>query len=160
MLRVAAVVAAVVVGATVVSAQNLDAIKQRREAMRAIAKAGTPPFKMSKGELPFELAAVQAGLKTYQEQGAKLKNLFPDDSKTGGDTDAAPKIWTARSDFNKAVDTFIATAKKAAGAIKDETSFKAEYQNVVRSCGGCHKDTDGFSPRLADSFKKMQQPLQ
>ena len=159
MLRVAAVIAALVVGATVVSAQNVDVIKQRREAMRAIAKAGSAPFKMSKGELPFELAAVQAGLNTYQEQASKLKGLFPDDSKTGGNTDAAQRIWQARGEFESAIDTFIATAKKAAAAIKDETTFKAEYPNVVRSCGGCHKATDGFSPRLGDSFKKMQKPL-
>jgi cytochrome c556 len=159
MLRIAAVIAAVVVGATVVNAQNLDTIKQRREAMRAIAKAGSGPFKMSKGELPFELAPVQAGLKAYQEQASKLKGLFPEDSKTGGNTDASPKIWQARGEFESAVDTFIATAKKAAGAIKDEASFKVEYQNVVRSCGGCHKETDGFAPRLGDSFKKLQNPL-
>ena len=161
MLRRAAVVAALGIGTilatgTIIAyAQNSDAITQRRAAMSNIAKAGTPPFKMSKGEEPFDLAKVQAGLKTYQTEGAKLKDLFPDNSKTG-DTDASPKIWSARAEFNAAIDTFIATAKTAAAAIKDEASFKAEYPKVVRSCGGCHKDADGFSPRLADSFKKMK----
>ena len=142
-------------GTIIAYAQNSDAITQRRAAMTNIAKAGTPPFKMSKGEEPFDLAKVQAGLKTYQGEAAKLKDLFPDNSKTG-DTDASPKIWAARSDFNSAIDTFIATAKTAAAAIKDEASFKAEYPKVVRSCGGCHKDADGFAPRLADSFKKLK----
>jgi cytochrome c556 len=159
MLRVVAAVAALAIGATAVWAQNAEAIKQRREAMRAIAKAGTPPFKMSKGELPFDLATAQAALQTYQEQGAKLKGLFPEDSKTGK-TDAAPKIWTARGEFEAAVDAFVNTAKTAAGVIKDEATFKEEYPKVARSCGGCHKETDGFSPRLGDSFKKMQEPLQ
>ncbi len=157
MLRIVAAVAALAIGATAVYAQNLDAIKQRRDAMRAIAQAGTPPFQMMKGQAPFELAKVQAGLKAYQDEGAKLKNLFPADSKTGGDTDASPKIWQARSEFDAAIDTFIATAKAAAGSIRDEASFKADYPKVAASCGGCHKDTDGFSPRLADSFKKMKQ---
>ena len=155
--RIVAVLAALGAGATVVWAQNLDAIKQRREAMREIAKAGTPPFKMSKGEIPFDLTKVQAGLKTYHEQASKLKLLFPEDSKTGGDTDASPKIWAKRPEFEKAIETFIATAKSAAETIKDEASFKAEYPKVFRSCGGCHNDTDGFSPRLADSFKKLSQ---
>ena len=161
MLRRAAVVAALGIGTilatgTIIAyAQNQDAITQRRAAMTNIAKAGTPPFKMSKGEEPFDLAKVQAGLKTYQTEAAKLKNLFPDNSKTG-DTDASPKIWSARAEFNAAIDTFIATAKTAAATIKDEATFKAEYPKVVRSCGGCHKDADGFSPRLADSFKKMK----
>jgi cytochrome c556 len=142
-------------GTLIAYAQNADAITQRRAAMTNIAKAGTPPFKMSKGEAPFELAKVQAGLKTYQDEAAKLKGLFPDNSKTG-DTDASPMIWSARAEFNGAIDTFIATAKSAAAAIKDEATFKAEYPKVIRSCGGCHKDADGFAPRLADSFKKLK----
>jgi cytochrome c556 len=155
MLRILATVGALAMGATLAYAQNLDAIKQHREVMKTIATAGTTNFKMLKGEAPFDLAKVQAGLKTYQEQALKLKALFPDDSKVGGDTDASPKIWQARPEFDAAIDTFIAVAKTAAGAITDEPSFKAEYPKVVSSCGGCHKDADGFSPRLTDSFKKL-----
>src|SRR5262245_33554059 len=157
--RVALVVAlgtsAVLATGTIIAyAQNQDAITQRQTAMDTIARAGSSPFKMTRGEEPFDLAKVQAGLKTYQTEGAKLKDLFPDNSKTG-DTDAKPTIWSARNEFNAAIDTFIATARSAADAIKDETTFKAEYPKVVRSCGGCHKDADGFAPRLADSFKKL-----
>jgi cytochrome c556 len=157
MLRIAATIAVIGIGATVVYAQNLDAIKSRRDVMKAIATAGTANFKMMKGEAPFDLAKVQAGLKVYQDEAAKLKSLFPDDSKTGGDTDASPKIWQQRAEFNAAIDTFISGAKAAATAITDEATFKAEYPKVVMSCGGCHKDADGFSPRLADSFKKLKQ---
>ena len=157
MLRVAATIAALGIGVTVVYAQNLDAIKNRRDVMKAIANAGITNFKMMKGEAPFDLAKVQAGLKIYQDEAVKLKGLFPDDSKTGGDTDASPKIWQQRTEFNAAIDTFINGAKVAAGAIRDEATFKAEYPKVVMSCGGCHKDADGFSPRLADSFKKLKQ---
>ena len=63
MLRLAALIAALGIGATVVYAQNLDAIKSRRDVMKAIATAGTINFKMMKGEAPFELAKVQDGLK-------------------------------------------------------------------------------------------------
>ncbi len=142
-------------GSLVAYAQGQDAIAKRRAVMKAIATAGTETFKMSKGELPFDLAKFQSVMSTYQTQAAKLKDLFPDSSKTG-DTDASPKIWTARAEFNAAIDTFIATAKAAAAAIKDEATFKAEYPKVLRSCGGCHKEADGFSPRLADSFKKLK----
>ena len=155
--RLVAAVAALAVGATGLYAQNLDAIKQRREAMKTIATAGIDPFKMMKGEAPFELSKVQAGLKAYQDEAPKLKNLFPEDARTGGDTDAAPKIWQARAEFESAIDTFISTAKTAANAIKDEATFKEEYPKVTRSCGGCHKEEDGFAPRLRDSFKKLKQ---
>jgi cytochrome c556 len=157
MLRIVTTFAALGIGVTVVYAQNLDAIKNRRDVMRAIATAGITNFKMMKGEAPFDLAKVQAGLKIYQDEAVKLKDLFPDDSKTGGDTDASPKIWQERPQFNAAIETFINGAKAAASTIKDEQTFKAEYPKVVTSCGGCHKDADGFSPRLADSFKKLKQ---
>ena len=155
MLRVLTGLAAIAVCATLVLAQNTDVISQRQEAMDNIARAGREPFKMLKGELPFDLAKVQATLQTYQEQGSKLKNLFPPDSKTGGNTEAKPKIWEARADFDKAIDAFLTTARNAASSIKDEASFKVEYPNVTKSCGNCHKNTDGFAPNLSESLKNV-----
>ena len=155
--RLVAIAAALAVGATVVHAQNLDAIKQRRGVMKTIATAGTEPFKMMKGEARFELDKVHAGLKAFQNEAAKLKTLFPDDAKTGGDSDASLKIWQARAEFETAIDTFISVAKTAANAINDEATFKEEYPKVARSCGGCHKEADGFAPQLRDSFKKLKQ---
>jgi cytochrome c556 len=145
------------IGATAVYAQNVDAVKKRREAMKAIATAGSANFQMLKGSAPFDLAKVQAGLKVYQDEGAKLKPLFPDDSKTGGETEAPAKIWQAKAEFEKEIDTFIATAKAAAPLIKDEATFKAEYPKVAQSCGGCHKDEGGFAPKLSESLKRLKQ---
>jgi cytochrome c556 len=157
MLRIAATVAILGVVTTVVLAQNLDAIKQRREVMKTIANASGANFKMMKGEAPFDLAKVQSGLKTFQEQFPKLKPLFPEDSKSGGDTDASPKIWQERAEFEAVIDKFVADAKAASSSIKDEAGFKADYPKIVNSCGNCHKNVDGFAPRLADSFKKLKQ---
>ena len=154
MLRIVATVVAVAVGATVVYAQNLDPIKQRREAMRTVAGASGPNFKMMKGEAPFDLAAVQANLKAMQDGAEKFRGMFPEDSKTGGGTDAAPKIWTARAEFNAAIDKWIGDAKAIGTAIKDEASFKTEYPKFGGGCGGCHKAADGFTIALGESFKK------
>ena len=77
MIRITAVVAALAIGATAVYAQNLDAIKKRRDVMKAIATAGTVNFNMMKGDIPFDLAKVQAGLKTYQDEAAKLLCAVP-----------------------------------------------------------------------------------
>ena len=160
MLRTLAAVTAIAVGATVVYAQNADAIKQRREVMRTIVKSGSGDvFKMTKGELPFDLAKVQAVVKAVEDNAPKFKALFPDDSKTGL-TDAQPKIWAARAEFNAVIDKWTADAKAAGAAIKDEATFKAEYGKVGGGCGGCHKASDGFATALSESFKKMQTPLQ
>ena len=155
MYRTLAVLSVVAVGATAVYAQNLDAIKARREAMQAIATAGSANFGMMQGKVPFDLATVQANLKMYQEQAAKFKGLFPEDSKTGGNTDAKPKIWQSKAEFDAANDNFITVVKAAAAAITDEASLKTEYPKVIsQGCNGCHKDADGFSPPLRESFKK------
>jgi cytochrome c556 len=146
-----------ILGSAVANAQNLDAIEKRRAVMKAIARAGSPPFQMMKGNAPFDLAKVQAALRTYQEEGAKLKTLFPDDSKSGGGTDAPARIWNDKAGFAKAVETFVGIARAAAPLINDEATFRAEYPNVAASCGGCHKDADGYAPKLADSLKKLKQ---
>lgn len=155
MLRILAAIAAVAVGATAVVGQNLTVIKQRQDAMGAVARASIENFKMMKGEAAFDLAKLQANLKTMQEQAGKVKPLFPDDSKTGGDTEAKEKIWQSKAEFETAVDTLLADIKAAASAIRDEATLKTEYPKVAKSCGNCHKETDGFAPRLADSFKRL-----
>lgn len=157
-LVVAGALAVVAAGVTVAYAQNADAIKQRREAMRAIARAGGEPFKMTRGEAPFNLAAVQGVLKAIEDNAPKFKAAFPDNSKTGA-TEATAKVWEARADFNAIIDKWVVDAKAAAAAIKDEATFKAEYPKLTQTCGNCHGNRGGFAPGLGDSFKKMQEPL-
>jgi cytochrome c556 len=60
--------------------------------MKDNGKAAGDLIKMGKGELPFDLVKVHASLKVFEEQAAKLKDLFPDDTKTGEDTAALPTI--------------------------------------------------------------------
>jgi cytochrome c556 len=139
MLRYVAIAAALAVGATAVLAQNAASISARKDAMKAIAAAAKDPGGMAKGEIPFDLAKVQASLKVYQEQGAKAKGLFGDDTKAG-DTKATAAVWEKKADFDGKFDAFIAAAKAAETAIKDEASFKAEWGKVMGNCGGCHKE--------------------
>jgi cytochrome c556 len=140
MLRIVAAVAAIVVGATLVYAQNQDVIKQRRAAMKDNGKAAGDLIKMSKGEMPFDLDKVHASLKVFEEQASKLKDLFPDDTKTGGDTAALPTVWEKKADFMARLDKLAADAKAAEGDIKDDVSFKAELPKVMSNCGACHKE--------------------
>jgi len=140
MLRFVAVAAAVAVGATVSYAQNLNIIKERKEGFKAMAAAAKEPGAMVKGEAKFDLPKVQAALKAYQQHSPKLKDLFPADSKTGGDTEALPVIWDKMADVGARFDKLAADAKAAEGTIKDEASFKAEWPKVMGNCGGCHKE--------------------
>jgi cytochrome c556 len=139
MFRVVAVATVLVLGAGVVQAQNTAVIKQRQELMKGFGQATRAPTAIVKGEAPFDLAKVKASLKVFQENSAKLKTLWPEDSKTGENTRALPKIW-ADKDFLTWFDGFAKDAKAAEAAIKDEASFKAQWPKVVEYCGSCHKD--------------------
>jgi len=139
MLRVVAVLAALAVGATAVWAQNAAGIAARKEAMKAFGGAAKGPGAMNKGDAPFELPKVQASLKTIEETAVKAKGLFGDDTKTG-ETDTLPAAFEKKADLFARFDKLSADAKAAAGAVKDEATFKAEWPKVVSNCGGCHKE--------------------
>jgi cytochrome c556 len=124
-------------GASAVYAQ--DVISQRRDLMKAVGGATRDPGAMLKGEQPFDLDKVQKSLAVYQDSSKKMLGLYPADSKTGGDTSAAPKIWEDPAGFKAAFDKFIADSAAASAAIKDEASFKANFPNVLKNCGSCHE---------------------
>lgn len=138
MLRVIVGLAALAVGATIVLAQNTAAIGQRKDLMKGQGAALKEPGAMAKGEAAFDLAKVQASLKSLQDSAQKAPSLFPDDSKAG-DTDTLPVAFENKADLVAKFAKLGADAKAAATAIKDEASFKAEWPKVTANCGGCHK---------------------
>lgn len=139
MHRLAFAAALALLTATSASAQNLEVIKGRKDALKAMGDATKQPGAMLKQEIPFELAKVQAALKVYQEKAAKLVDLFPDDSKTGGDTEALPVIWEKKQDVIDRYKKLEADAKAAESKITDEFSFMDEFPKVVGNCSSCHK---------------------
>ena len=83
--------AALSFGATFAAAQSCqDPINARQTLMKksgAMAKIGSS---MIKGETPFDLAKTKAIFAAFAEDAGKMPTLFPDCSKTGSDTTAAP----------------------------------------------------------------------
>jgi cytochrome c556 len=132
-------VAVMALGATAVVAQNLSIIKERQEHYKAMGKAVKEPGAMFRGEADFDLAKVQAALKVIQEKAAILPKLFPDDSKTGGDTEALPIIWDEKADFEARFPKLAESAKAAEAKITDEATFPDAWKEVMGNCGGCHK---------------------
>ncbi len=137
MKRTVLAVVALALGATVVAAQ--DPIAARKAAMKNNgdqAKIGTA---MAKGEAPFDLAKAQAVFAAYADAATKVKDLFPDTAKTGGDTAADPRIWENKADFEAKLVKFGSDAKDAQAKVKDEASFKDTFAAVQKNCGGCHE---------------------
>ena len=141
MVRVIVATSVMSVVATVVLAQGAvsPAIKERQQVMKGQGTAAKEPGAMFKGDAPFDLAKVQASLKSLQQSAAKAPSLFSEDTKTGGDTAALPIIWEKKADFDGLFAKLGADATTALANIKDEPTFKAEWPKVVGNCGGCHK---------------------
>jgi cytochrome c556 len=138
MIRTVLVTMALAIGVTAVAAQS-DPIAARKALMKANGDQAKIGAAMAKGEAPFDLAKAKAVFATFQEAGEKGKDLFPDTSKTGGDTAALPKIWEDKADFNGKLAKFAGDAKAAAASITDLDSFKTAWTGVVKQCGGCHE---------------------
>ena len=133
-----AAAAVAVLGATATIAQQ-DPIAARRAIMKdngAEAKVGAA---MVKGEQPFDLAKAKKIFATYEAAAGKMPGLYPANSKTGGKTTAAPKIWEDMAGFKAGFTKFGTEAKAAQAAVKDLDSFKAQFGAVMKNCGGCHE---------------------
>jgi cytochrome c556 len=93
-----------------------------------------------KGEEPFDLTKAKAIFATYQNAASKAPALFPDDSKTGGDTAALPAIWEHKDDFLARLKKLGEAAEAAETKVVDEVSFKETFPAVQKNCGGCHEN--------------------
>ncbi len=140
-MRFASAVAAfavVALGATVVIAQQ-DPIAARKALMKANGQAAGALAKMVKGEAPFDAATAQKAFAVFEDAAAKMPNLFPDNSKIGGETTASPKIWENMADFKARFVKFGSDAKAAEASVKDLDGLKAIFSEFGKNCGGCHE---------------------
>jgi cytochrome c556 len=121
-------------------AQNLDVIKERQQVMKMNAQAAKQANAIIKGETPYDAAKADELFRMLNDDARKFATLFPEDSKTGGKTEAAPAIWEKPAEFKAANDKFIAETQAALDAKPaDVDSFKAAFTKVAANCQGCHQ---------------------
>jgi cytochrome c556 len=135
-IRIVLAVAAIALGVTTVTAQQ-DPIAARKAIMKANGEQAGIGAKMNKGEEAFDLAKAKKIFATYQD-AAKTQTLWPESSKTG-DTAALPAIWQNKADFDAKLVKFVNDAKAAEAAVTDVDTFKAQFTEVQKNCGGCHQ---------------------
>jgi cytochrome c556 len=113
-------------------------ITERQQVMKAVGGATREGAAIAKGEAAFDAAKAQAIFKTYADAAKKMPALFPDTSKTGGDTTASPKIWEDQAGFKAAFAKFEADA--AAGAtVGNLDGFRTAFGAATKNCGTCHE---------------------
>ena len=103
-------------GLTAAMAQQ-DPIAARKAAMKSAGEQARVGATMTKGEAAFDLAKAKQIFATYADVANRAAGLFPENSKTGGDTAAAPKIWETKADFEAKLAKFGQAAKAAEAAV-------------------------------------------
>ena len=129
--------AILLLGVSAVLAQN-DPIGARKALERSNDEQGRVGAAMIKGDMPFDLDRARTVFATFLENATKVPNLFPENSKTGNDTTAAPKIWDDPDGFKAAYARFAADAKTAQERVKDAGSFQTLFENLIQHCRNCH----------------------
>jgi cytochrome c556 len=136
-IRTVLAIGALALGMTAVFAQQ-DPIAARKALMKVNGDQTAIGQKMARGEEPFALDKAKKILATYQES-AKAHTLFPESSKTGGDTAALPTIWENKADFDARLTKLVNDSKAAESAVTDLDTFKAQFTELLKNCGGCHQ---------------------
>jgi cytochrome c556 len=130
--------AAFVLAALCATSAFAGPIEDRKALMKQNADAAKVGDGMAKGNVPFDAAKATEILGVHAMVATKLPSLFPEDSKTGGKTTAAPKIWEDMAGFKAAAAKFAQDAKTAVAASSDQASFAQAYAIVLKNCGACH----------------------
>ena len=138
MIRTVLGVAVLAFGATALVAQT-DPIAARKALMKTNGDQNRIATEMLEGKRPFNLDEAKKVFVVFAEAGEKAPALFPDNSKTGGDTAALPPVWENKADFNAKLAKFASESKAAGDATKDLDTFKVQITEVRKNCGGCHQ---------------------
>jgi len=138
MLRIVLAIVAIAFAVAAATAQS-DPIAARQALMKNNGRQGKVGSDMIRGKIPFDLAKAQAIFGSFIDAANKMPNLFPEKSKTGGDTSASPEIWQHMDDVKARFEKLAAESKAAQASIKDLDGFKAAYRNVAQICDGCHE---------------------
>ena len=137
----AALAAIVVIFATGVVIAQSDPIATRMALMKENQNNAEIVVRMMRGQAPFDAAKVDAAFAQWGDTAQKLPTLFPDNSKGGQKTRAAPKIWTSKADFDDKAAAFgkvVAEHRdKAKGSVD---GLRAAIPSVGNACDACHKD--------------------
>jgi cytochrome c556 len=129
-----------VLGAGAVIAQS-DPIAARMGLMKENQSNAEIAVRMMRGQAPFDAAKVDAAFAQWADTAQKLPSLFPDNSKSGQKTRAAPKIWMTKADFDDKAAAFgkvVADNREKAKVSVD--GLRAAIPAIGNACDACHKD--------------------
>ena len=143
-LRGVVAIGAVVLAVSAVMAQQ-DVAKQQDDLMRTT--IGRPFYgvllKMSRGQIPYDQAAVEGALADLEKAVATIPATFQTNPKMdlpGAEYVASPKVWENKANFDSKVPAVTKQITDLKGKIKDVDSLKVAWKEINDKCDGCHDD--------------------
>jgi cytochrome c556 len=139
-VRTALAVLAVGLSGSAVMAQS-DPVTTRENLMKQNNEHAKAVVQMMRGQAPFDVSKVDAAFTQWADTAQQLPALFPENSKTGGDNRASPKIWVNKKDFDEKAAAFgKAVAENRDKAKASLEGLKATIPVVGKACDNCHED--------------------
>jgi cytochrome c556 len=136
-LRVGLGIAAIAVAAGTVAVAAGSPVEERQGLMKQVGQAMKDVGPFVGGAQPYDAAKVNAAMATIAGNAEKLHKLYPPDSKDAPKTEALPKIWENKADFDKRLTELSKLAKDAQKST-DSASFKPAFMALGGSCKSCH----------------------
>ena len=115
-------------------------VEERQATMKQIGQSVKEASGYVSGKEAWDAAKVKAIMGAIAANAKKAHGLFPKGSDKDPKTEALPKIWENKADFDKKLDDLAAAATaagKSAGADELKSSFKA----LGGTCKSCHDDS-------------------
>jgi cytochrome c556 len=137
MFRLVGAVVGLVIAGGAVAQPNV--IAERKDIMKANGAAARTGTQMVRGEVPFDLAKAREVFTGIAGRMQRFPELFPENSRTGGDTHASPRIWEDMPGFRAIANKIAQEASEASRATTDPASFQANFQKVGANCNACHQ---------------------
>ena len=117
-------------------------VKERMDAMSAIAKSMKAVGAMMKGEADFDAVSVESAAGEIAKHAKKVPHLFPEGSNKKP-SEALPSIWADWDKFTKLAASMETSAQGLAIATKDATDangIRAQFGMLAKTCKACHSD--------------------
>lgn len=112
-------------------------VEERQATMKHIGQSVKEASGYMTGKDPWDAAKVKALMAGISADAKKAHGLFPKGSDKDPKSEALPKIWESKADFDKKLDD-LAAAATAAGKSANADEFKTNFKAIGATCKSCH----------------------
>jgi cytochrome c556 len=111
-------------------------VEERQATMKAVGQSMKEAAAINT-PATFDAAKAKSLMDGIAANAKKLHGLYPAGSDKDAKTEADPKVWENKADFDKRL-TEMATLATTAGKASDAAAFKPAYAAVGATCKSCH----------------------